>query len=103
MNKLGMIFFAAAAVLGASGCNDNKETSSTTESAEPHVRVAELAPADIYLERVWPARVIAMRTAEIRPQVGALSNLVCLRRARKLKQGNHCFKSIARLLKWMSK
>ncbi|MEI7367835.1 efflux RND transporter periplasmic adaptor subunit [Pectobacterium sp. 1950-15] len=91
MNKLGMIFFAAAAVLGASGCNDNKETSSTTESAEPHVRVAELAPADIYLERVWPARVIAMRTAEIRPQVGGIIKSRLFTQGSEVKAGQPLF------------
>ena len=72
MKRFGMAAATAAAVLLLNGCRQDDEPASRPVPSAPQVAVTTLALQKIGMESVWPGRVSALKTAQIRPQVGGI-------------------------------
>lgn len=71
MKTKGLALIVAAAILTAAGCKQ-EETASGAPPQPVQVAVTTLQPSEVSLVRTWPGRISAIKTAQIRPQVGGI-------------------------------
>ncbi|WP_338659174.1 efflux RND transporter periplasmic adaptor subunit [Yersinia intermedia] len=72
MKLTGWAFALAVAMTLQTGCRQNEEATQNQSPSAPQVKVDTLELQKIDLESTWPGRVSALRTAQIRPQVGGI-------------------------------
>lgn len=59
-------------VMMVNGCQRNEDTEIHQPASPPLVSVETLATQPVTIESIWPARINALQTAQIRPQVGGI-------------------------------
>ena len=72
MKLTGVAFTLASALTLLAGCRQHEEGARDNSLSAPQVTVVTLGLQKINLESTWPGRVSALRTAQIRPQVGGI-------------------------------
>lgn len=77
---------AAALLTLALGACDGEEAGDEPAPA-PQVSVLTLVPAALVVSEDWPARVAALRSAEIRPQVGGIVQQRLFEQGAEIRQG----------------
>ena len=75
MKQIGVAFAIAAALTLISGCRQGDDPVQEPAPAATRVTVNTLRLQKIDMETTWPGRVSALRTAQIRPQVGGMVSL----------------------------
>lgn len=72
MKLTGVAVALAVTITLLAGCRENGEIAQEQRPSTPQVTVDTLVLRSINLESTWPGRVSALRTAQIRPQVGGI-------------------------------
>lgn len=72
MKPIGVAVALSLALMLLNGCRESDEAAQASVSAAPQVAIVTLAPQSVGIAQTWPARVSALRTAQIRPQVGGI-------------------------------
>ena len=91
MKQLGVAFALAAALMLLAGCRQNEEPATDAAAAAPQVTVNTLQLQKIEQESIWPGRVSALRTAQIRPQVGGIVTARLFEQGSEVKAGQPLF------------
>lgn len=91
MKQLGVAFALAAALMLLAGCRQNEEPAPDAAAAAPQVTVNTLQLQKIEQESIWPGRVSALRTAQIRPQVGGIVTARLFEQGSEVKAGQPLF------------
>lgn len=81
----------AAVALAIAGCGQDEDQSAAPPSADLTVTVIPLAARDVSVTRSWPGRVVALRTAQIRPQVGGIVTARLFAQGSEVKAGQPLF------------
>ncbi|MBS0849278.1 efflux RND transporter periplasmic adaptor subunit [Citrobacter sp. JGM124] len=71
-NKIGVTLVMIIGVMMINGCRQNEEAAASQPVSLPLVSVETLLPQAVTIESTWPARINALQTAQIRPQVGGI-------------------------------
>lgn len=72
MKKVVLAFATAAALVLTGGCKHDEAPAADPAASVPHVAVNTLKWQEINVEMTLPGRVTALKTAQIRPQVGGI-------------------------------
>lgn len=72
MKPTGVALTLAAILILLTGCRQNDDAGQAQAISAPQVATATLALQNIALESTWPGRISALKTAQIRPQVGGI-------------------------------
>lgn len=90
MNIKGRVLLLAAVVLSIAGCGQEEKTAAPPPEATK-VTVTSLETGDVSVTRSWPGRVVALRTAQIRPQVGGIVTARLFSQGSEVKAGQPLF------------
>ncbi len=89
MNRKGLVLLATVITLCISGCKEEETNSSSQPTAK--VKITVVRPANIVTDSTWPGRVSALRTAQIRPQVGGIVKKRLFEQGTDVKAGQPLF------------
>ena len=90
MNIKKLTLFTLLCLEFISGC-DSSESGASLEPAKPKVVIKTLVADEISSIRTFPARVTAIKTAQIRPQVGGIIQKRLFRQGSEISQGQPLF------------
>lgn len=91
MNIMKLALLTTICLGFISGCDSSEETGAQTAPTKTNVVTQTLDVADIYSVRVFPARVSAVKTAQIRPQVGGIIQKRLFVQGSEIQQGQPLF------------
>lgn len=90
--KFRMLALTITLCLGAiTGCDSSEQTDMNAPAAKPNVVTRTLTAEKIYATQTFPARVLAVRTAQIRPQVGGIIQKRLFTQGSEIRQGQPLF------------
>lgn len=90
--KFRMLALTTALCLGTiTGCDSSDLTDMNAPPAKPNVVTQTLKTQEIYISQTFPARVLAVRTAQIRPQVGGIIQKRLFTQGSEIQQGQPLF------------
>lgn len=90
--KFRMLALTTALCLGAiTGCDSSEQADMNAAAAKPNVVALMLKVEEIYAKQTYPARVLAVRTAQIRPQVGGIIQKRLFTQGSEIQQGQPLF------------
>ncbi|MGD8163024.1 efflux RND transporter periplasmic adaptor subunit [Pantoea sp. FN0307] len=87
VTKLLLLFM----LVSLSGCDADSESQVETEVAPAVVAVKVLTEQPVVLEKLYPGRVAALRTAQIRPQVSGIITSMLFNQGSEIKAGQPLF------------
>ncbi|WP_039057206.1 efflux RND transporter periplasmic adaptor subunit [Enterobacter sp. Bisph1] len=91
MNIRKLALFTLLCLGFITGCDSSESTEAPAAPAKTKVVIQTLIPAEIYSVRLYPARVCAVKTAQIRPQVGGIIQKRLFRQGAEISQGQPLF------------
>jgi len=90
--KFRMLALTTALCLSViTGCDSSEQSDMNPPAAKPNVVTRMLKVEDIYAKQTYPARVLAVRTAQIRPQVGGVIQKRLFTQGSEIHQGQALF------------
>lgn len=91
MKIKGRVLLLAAVVLSIAGCGQDEDKTAAQPPEATKVTVTSLAAGDVSVTSSWPGRVVALRTAQIRPQVGGIVTARLFSQGSEVKAGQPLF------------
>nr|WP_314417558.1 efflux RND transporter periplasmic adaptor subunit [uncultured Erwinia sp.] len=91
MKIKGRVLLLAAVVLSLVGCGQDEDKTAAQPPQATKVTVTSLEAGDVSVTRSWPGRVVALRTAQIRPQVGGIVTARLFDQGSEVKAGQPLF------------
>ncbi|MBJ9999813.1 efflux RND transporter periplasmic adaptor subunit [Erwinia sp. S38] len=91
MKLKGRMLLVAAVVLSIVGCGQDQDKTAVKLTEATKVTVTALEAGEVSVTRSWPGRVVALRTAQIRPQVGGIVTARLFSQGSEVKAGQPLF------------
>ncbi|PRD16003.1 efflux RND transporter periplasmic adaptor subunit [Pantoea coffeiphila] len=91
MKIKGRVLLVAAVVLSIAGCGQDEDKTAAQSPDATKVTVTSLEAGEVSVTRSWPGRVVALRTAQIRPQVGGIVTARLFAQGSEVKAGQPLF------------
>lgn len=91
MKIKGRVLLLAAVVLSIAGCGQDEDQTAVQSPDATKVTVTSLEAGEVSVTRSWPGRVVALRTAQIRPQVGGIVTARLFAQGSEVKAGQPLF------------
>lgn len=91
MKIKGRVLLLAAVVLSIAGCGQDEDKTAVQSPDATKVTVTSLEPGEVSVTHSWPGRVVALRTAQIRPQVGGIVTARLFAQGSEVKAGQPLF------------
>ncbi|MBK0032928.1 efflux RND transporter periplasmic adaptor subunit [Erwinia sp. S43] len=91
MKIKGRVLLLAAVVLSIAGCGQDEDKTAVQSSDATKVTVTSLEAGEVSVTHSWPGRVVALRTAQIRPQVGGIVTARLFAQGSEVKAGQPLF------------
>lgn len=91
MKIKGRVLLLAAVVLSIAGCGQDEDKTAVQSPDATKVTVTSLEAGEVSVTHSWPGRVVALRTAQIRPQVGGIVTARLFAQGSEVKAGQPLF------------
>ncbi|WP_312272778.1 efflux RND transporter periplasmic adaptor subunit [Pseudescherichia sp.] len=91
MNIRKLAIYTTLCLSFITGCDSSESNETSSVPAKTNVVTKTLSAEDIYSTHVFPARVSAVKTAQIRPQVGGIIQKRLFRQGSEILQGQPLF------------
>lgn len=91
MKIKGRVLLLAAVVLSIAGCGQDEDKTAVQSPDATQVTVTSLEAGEVSVTHSWPGRVVALRTAQIRPQVGGIVTARLFAQGSEVKAGQPLF------------